>query len=95
MKTIVFTPFSISLLILFGLTGVTAINGLLINSNGGGSLGGSIALVFAITFLGVFYIQQKIVKHYKKPKEVWIVEILILVLLISIIIIMDWEFSVG
>lgn len=95
MKRILFTPLSILLLILFALAGAVAIEGIFISSEGGNSLGGGIALMFAIVFLGLLLIEQKIVEIYNhRLKKICIIELIIIGITIIILIVTN-EFSVG
>ncbi|MEJ8819138.1 hypothetical protein [Lacibacter sp. H407] len=96
MRKLIFTPISILLAILFALSIVVTINGLFIDNQGGNSLGGLIALIFAICILVALLIEQNVIKNLKpKMKTVWIWESLVIFVLVIIWAINGFELSIG
>ena len=96
MRKVIFTPISILLIILFLISVGVTINGLFIDNQGGNSLGGLLALIFALFFLGVLAIEQAVIRNIQpKMKSVWILESVVLILLLFIWGINGFEFSVG
>jgi hypothetical protein len=96
MRKIVITPILILLAVILFISGLTAVNGLFINSGGGNSLGGGLALIFTLIGLGILAAEQAIVNSIKeKIKAVWIVELLLITALIIVLLVSNFELSVG
>lgn len=96
LSNIIFSPICILLIIIIILAFITAINGLFINNDGGASLGGGIALFFLLIFVGIFLLEQSIIKALKAPlKGIWIIESISVLVLILIIYLGNVDLSVG
>lgn len=95
MRKIVITPILILPALILFISGLTAVNGLFINSGGGNSLGGGIAFIFTLIVLGILTAEQAIVKNVKqKMKAVWIVELFLIAAVIIVLTISRFELSV-
>jgi hypothetical protein len=96
MKKITVTPIFILLVIFILLAGLTAINGLLIHNRGGASLGGGIAFFLALFAFAALVLEQVIIYFINPAKKVvWIAESLLIVVLIIVLRVSNFEFSIG
>ena len=88
------TPIAISLLILLLLSVAVSVDGLLIHNEGGASLGGGLAFMFALIVFAIFFFEQVIIRGYKwNIKKVWVVELTIIAIIVIILVLANFEFS--
>lgn len=93
---LIYTPIAISLCLLIIVALITSFNGLFIDNKGGNSLGGAIALVFAICFFIVLILEQTIIKNLKaKMRFIWLWESILIIVSIIIWGYNGFGFSIG